>query len=110
MLLSLRENLNIDNKVNINYYNFVRCMRSIGYGDLSDYIIIFRIDYKLDKYNIPIIDYRIFIKTDESTGFINIQQSCNNSIIYYYVQIDIIEEDLYLYNQSSDYYTDECKS
>ena len=67
---------------------------------------IFKIEHKLESYKIPIIEYKTF---NYEEGFVSFK-NCIDKKIYYNIplDIDINEDNIYLYNESSEYYKDEC--
>jgi len=66
---------------------------------------IFAVEYTIEGYKIPIIDYVIF--NEDGSKKLNLD-CCNNISIYYNIPVSINEKDLDKYNTTSEYYTNEC--
>ena len=104
-----------DNLILINFENFFACLLNnyidlIRLGVFSFKFGIFQIENKLERYKIPIIEYKIF-----SEDQIIDSTECNNISVNHYLfiddyNIDINEYNIYLYNESSEYYKDECEN
>ena len=76
------------------------------YGIKDEVFIIYKIEHKVDGFNIPIIDYVLFTQN----GSINLDLSiCNNVTIQIDIPVSINEDDYYKYDPSSDFYNDICK-
>lgn len=76
------------------------------YGfDEKEELIIFKIEYSIKGYNIPIIEYEIF----SPNGTIKLDLDfCKGLSINYYIPVIIDKNELFKYNSSSEYYNDRC--
>ena len=73
--------------------------------DRNETLFMFKIDYFLEEFYIPIIKYSYFSpKTYEELDI----NYCKNATIKMEIPISIDEKDLYKHNPSSDYYNDKC--
>ena len=68
-------------------------------------LIIFKVDYFLNGFLIPISEYEIF--NPENFTKLDLHQ-CNEAIINISIPVSINEEELYKYNPYSEYYIDKC--
>ena len=68
-------------------------------------LLIFKVDYFLDGFLIPITEYEIF--NPENFAKLDLNQ-CNDTIINISIPVSISEEELYIYDPYSEYYTDKC--
>ena len=93
---------------NISSINFGNCEKILktkyNIGD-NEELILFKIEYYLSGFNIPIIEYQIFSSEDKINLNLNY---CKNISVEYYIPVSIEETELYKYNSSSDYYNDRC--
>ena len=71
----------------------------------NENLIIFKVDYFLDEFLIPITEYEIF--EPENYTKLDLNQ-CNETAININIPVSINEEELYKYNPYSEYYTDKC--
>ena len=95
-------NLN-DNKTNINIGECENILKNIYNINKNDTLIIFKMDYFLEDFLIPITEYEIFHpQTYEKLEL----KYCKDSLIEVYIPVTIEEKDLYKYNPYSDYYKD----
>ena len=76
------------------------------YGIKDEEFIIYKIEHKVDGFNIPIIDYVLFTQN----GSINLDLSiCDNVTVQIDIPVSINEDDFDRYDPSSDFYNDICK-
>ena len=68
-------------------------------------LIILKIDYYLEGLLIPIIGYEVYHPIDKSK--LNLSY-CNETLISYNIPVSIDENNLFKYDQNSEYYNDEC--
>ena len=73
----------------------------------NETLIILKIDYNITGLLIPIIGYEVFHPRNKSK--LNLEY-CEESSINYNIPVTIDENNLFKYNQSSDYYNDECNT
>ena len=71
----------------------------------NENLIIFKVDYFLDEFLIPITEYEIF--EPENYTKLDLNQ-CNETAININIPVSINEEELYKYNPYSEYYIDKC--
>ena len=74
--------------------------------NLSEELILFKIENNISGINIPIIDYVLFNNNGSILLDLN---KCNNLLIDYSTPISLDKNELYKYNLSSEYYSDICK-
>ena len=107
--LSNQVKISQDNN-NISSINFGNCEKilktkyNIG---KDEELILFKIEYYLSGFNIPIIEYQIFSSEDKINLNLNY---CKNISVEYYLPVSIDETELYKYNSSSDYYNNRCNT
>ena len=76
------------------------------YGiDTNLTLIILKIDYYLEGLLIPIIGYEVYHPENKSK--LNLSY-CNETLISYNIPVTIDENNLFKYDQNSEYYNDEC--
>ena len=98
-----RNNLN-DNITNINFGECENILKNIYNINNNDTLIIFKMDYFLEDFLIPITEYEIFHPhTYEKLEL----KYCKDSMIEVYIPVTIEENDLYKHNPFSEYYKDE---
>ena len=102
LISSLSEQIYIENITNINFSECENILKNDS--DNNEILYTFRIDHKMEGYNIPIIEYVIF---NENGTILNLDK-CNNIYSQYFIPVSINEDNLFKYNTSSDYYNDEC--
>ncbi len=68
-------------------------------------LIIYKMEYKIDDFLIPIIEYKIFNPINNEV--LNLTY-CNKIKININIPVSIEEENLYKYNPYSEYYNNEC--
>ena len=102
-------NQNIDNKnTNISIVNLGICedyLKEFYNIDKNLSLLIFKLEYYINDYKIPIIKFELFHPiTKERLDY----HICNNSLINFYIPVDINEDEIYLYNKNDKYYNDKC--
>ena len=80
-------------------------LKKKSYIKNDENLIIFKVDYFLDGFLIPITEYEIF--NPENFAKLDLNQ-CNDTAINISIPVSIIEEELYKYDPYSEYYTDKC--
>ena len=102
-----------DNQNNKEYYN----LSTIHLGDCEDIlkkeynidnnlpIIILKIEQFIPGALIPVIGYELFNPINKEKLDINY---CKNKVINYSIPVSIDEDNLFLYDPNSDFYTDDC--
>ena len=68
-------------------------------------LLIFKVDYFIEDFMIPITEYEIF--HPETKQKLNLNY-CNNTNINIFIPVTIEEENLYKYNPDSEYYKNKC--
>ena len=98
----------IQNKTNnstfIDLGNYVQLLKENNGIELTEDLLIIKIENYLDGINIPIIEYEIYSKDDSKKLNIN---ECNNNISYI-IPVDIDEDEEFKYNPESNFYNDRC--
>ena len=74
------------------------------YG-IEDTLIIYKMDYFLDGFLIPITEFEIFGPTNKEKLDLT---KCLDKTINIYIPVSIDEENIYKYDPNSDYYKDKC--
>ena len=74
--------------------------------DKNENIILLKVEYGIEKIKIPIIEYQLFLKNGTR---INLSY-CDNIPEIVSIPVDIDEEEEFIYNPNSDFYTDGCHS
>ena len=82
-----------------------KILKSIYGIDENLSLIIFKIDYYLEGLLIPIIGYEVYDPKNKSR--LNLSY-CNATLISYNIPVSIDENNLFKYDQNSEYYNDEC--
>ena len=99
---------NKDGKNNISFVDFKQCeellRKKYGLNDTEE-LIIYKIDHKIEGFNIPIIEYILFTQNGSINLNLNI---CDNTAIQYNIPVSINENEIDKYNPSSDFYNDQC--
>jgi len=104
------ENQNNKNYTNISTIKLGECENILKgiYGiDENLTLIILKIDYYLEGLLIPIIGYEVYDPINKSK--LNLSY-CNETLISYNIPVTIDENNLFKYDQNSDYYKDECNT
>ena len=68
-------------------------------------LIILKVDYMFEDFNIPVIGYEVFHPLSNLKLNLSL---CDNTTVIYNIPVDVKENELEKYNTSSDYYNDEC--
>ena len=106
-ITTLSYQLNNQNS-NLTSVNLGKCESRLKtqYGfDQDEELIIFKTEYSIEGYYIPIIEYEIF----SPNGTIKLDLNyCKDLSINYYIPVNIDENELFKYNSSSEYYNDRC--
>ena len=96
------------NNKNLSSLNFGKCQELLkNTYNIKDEeeLIIYKIEHKIEGFNIPIIEYILFTQN----GSINLNLSiCDNTTIQYDIPVSINMNDIDKYDPSSDYYNDQC--
>ena len=97
------DNNNISSIINLDQCQQI-LREKYHFNDDED-LILFMIEYFLEGFNIPIIEYEIF----SPNGTIKLDLDyCKDLSISLYIPVDIDENNLYLYDPKSDFYNDRC--
>ena len=91
---------------NLTNINFTECEAKLrkGLGFEDDELVILKIEHSKEGYEIPIIEYAIFL---ENGTYLSLDY-CDNISSLYYIPVSINEKNLFKHNTSSEYYNDEC--
>ena len=112
----IKENNTIHHITSLNNQKDNNNLSTIVFGDCEDRlkkiynirneeIIIYKIEHKIEGFNIPIIEYALF----NENGSIRLNLSiCENIKVKYNIPVLIDEKELYKYDPSSDFYNNEC--
>ena len=101
---SLRNQKNDLNYVSVSLDDCEELIRST-YNINDEELIIYKIEYKVDVYNIPIIEYVLFNQNGSKLLNLSI---CDNLKVEYNIPVSINEKEVYKYDPSSEFYNDEC--
>ena len=71
----------------------------------NEELIIYKIEHKIEGFNIPIIEYILFTQNGSLTLDLSV---CNNITVKYDIPVSINENEIDKYDPSSDFYNDEC--
>ena len=72
----------------------------------SEKLILFKIEYNIEKTKIPIIEYQLFTKDGEK---LNLSECYDNDEdVNISIPVDINEDEEFIYNPNSDFYQDKC--
>ena len=96
-----------DNNISsiINLSECQQILREKYHFNDEENLILFMIEYFLEGFNIPIIEYEIF----SPNGTIKLDlEYCKDLSISLYIPVDIDENNLYLYDPKSNFYNDRC--
>ena len=96
----------MNNENNLTNINFTLCEEKLRkeLGIEDDELIILKIEHLIEGYNIPVIEYSIFL---ENGSYLSLDY-CDNIYSSYYIPVSINENNLFKHNSSSEYYNDEC--
>ena len=77
------------------------------YNNISDSetIIIYKHQYNVSNYKTPVIGFELFF----NQAHLNTGLYCSETIVFYYIQVEIEDNELYKYNKSNEYYSDDCE-
>jgi hypothetical protein len=77
------------------------------YNNISDSetIIIYKHQYNVSNYKTPVIGFELFF----NQAHLNASLHCSETIVFYYIQVEIEDNELYKYNKSNEYYSDDCE-
>ena len=67
--------------------------------------MIFKIEYRIPEFKIPIIEYNLFSSYGVKKLILN---HCRNNKVYYYIPANISDFEDYKYNPQNDYYFNDC--
>ena len=91
---------------NISYIDFRECENVlINYYNSNNSFFLFKVDYFIEGFLIPIIEYEVYDINEKSILDLNI---CRNMKIELFIPVKIDETNLILYNSLSDFYNDIC--
>ena len=68
-------------------------------------IIIYKHQYNVSNYKTPVISFELFFEQTH----LNASLHCSENIVFYYIQVEIEDNELYKYNKSNEYYSDDCE-
>ena len=106
--LTTTENQNLNDYTNISSIKLGNCeeiLRNYYKINSSLSLIILKVDYFIEEFNIPVIGYEVFHPLTKVKLNLSL---CDNTTVTYNIPVDIKEDELEKYNTSSDYYNDEC--
>ena len=106
--LTTTENQNLNEYTNISSIKLGNCeeiLRSHYKINSSLSLIILKVDYFFEEFNIPVIGYEVFHPLTKIKLNLSL---CDNTTVIYNIPVYIKENELEKYNTSSDYYNDEC--
>ena len=98
---NLRYNGDNNEKIIIDFENCENILKDNNIINNDEKLIIFEMDYIIEEFYIPIIEYKIFHPDTKEKIDLNI---CNETLINLFIPVDIEENDLYIYNPFSEYY------
>ena len=108
--ITTSDNQNNNTYTNVSTIKLGECekiLKKIYNIDENETLIILKIDYNITGLLIPIIGYEVFHPTNKSK--LNLEY-CEESLINYNIPVTIDENNLFKYDQNSDYYNDECNT
>ena len=108
-ITSLYNQKNTEYNNNISKIDIGECeniLKELYEIDSSETLILFKIDFHINNYSIPITEYEIFHpQTKEKLNL----KYCNQNKMKIYLPVkEIDEENMYIYDPNSDYYKDKC--
>ena len=89
------------NEIIIDFEKCENILKEKNIIDGGQTLIIFEMDYSLDEFYIPIIEYEIFHPETKEKIDLNL---CNETTVNLYIPVEIEENDLYKHNPYSEYY------
>ena len=102
---SFNQNNNNYNDIAINLGECENILKEKYNIDNSQNLIIFKMEYKIEDFQIPIIEYQVFHTITKE--LLNLTY-CKNTKININIPVSIEEEYLYKYNPYSEYYFNNC--
>ena len=93
---------------NLTYIDIGDCenlLKSYYKINANDDLILFKIEYLIEEYKIPIVEYTAFTKDGRTELNLGICQDLN---FIYYIPVDINQTDEFIYNPYSDYNNEIC--
>ena len=96
-----RINKDNSNEIIIDFENCENILKENNIINNDDSLIIFEMNYFLDDFSIPIIEYDLFNSLTKERIDLDI---CSETTINIYMPVEIDEDNLYLYNPYSQYY------
>ena len=105
ILSTLKENLKRVNYSSINLGDCEQLIRSQYNIKNNEEIILYEVEHYIERFNIPIIEYALFIEDGKKQINLSI---CDNMNVLIYIPVSINENDLDKYNPSSEYYNNDC--
>jgi hypothetical protein len=94
------------NEIIIDFEKCENILKEKNIIDGGQTLIIFEMDYSLDEFYIPIIEYEIFHPETKEKIDLNL---CNETTVNLYIPVEIDENDLYKHNPYSEYYNNKEK-
>ena len=101
-------NQNTNNYNELSTINLGECeiiLKEVYNINSNQNLIIYKMEYKIDEFLIPIIEYKVFNPINNEV--LNLTY-CNKTKININIPVSIEEENLYKYNPYSEYYNNEC--
>ena len=96
----------LENLTSIDFGECEKLLKENYSLNLSEELILFKIENIIEGINIPIIDYAVF----NNNGSMALNLSlCDNLFLEYNIPVSIDSNEIYKYNLSSEYYSDLCK-
>ena len=96
------------NYSSIDFYEFSDIFKR-RLDEFSNDFYLFKIDYFLDDYKIPVIEYNIYNKVGKELQKINLD-NFKDKHVRYYLPVSINQEDEFRYNPTNNYFNDICYS
>ena len=108
-ITSLNNQKNSEYNNNISIIDIGECeniLKELYEIDSAESLIIFKTDFYINNYSIPIIEYEIF--HPQTKAKLNLNYCSQTKMKIYLPVTEIDEEKLYIYDPNSDYYKDKC--
>ena len=97
---------NLENISSIDFGECEEILKNNYSLNLSEELIIFKIEHTYEGINIPIIEYALF----SNNGSIPLDLTkCENYFLEYNTQVSLDSNEIYKHDLSSEYYSDSCK-
>ena len=96
----------LENLTSIDFGECEKLLKENYSLNLSEELLIFKIENIIEGINIPIIDYAVF--NDNGSMALNLSL-CDNLFFDYNIHVSVNSDEIYKYNLSSEYYSDLCK-